>query len=99
MSDSKELDPSLCPIHGKQCLQEAQIVALEDTLDKIHGELKRLNTWVPGVDATLDRLSLQSGMVASGVEELMSNITGVRNDVTELQEIVRNGNGAKEGKS
>ena len=93
MTDSKESDPPVCPVHGKKCPREAQIVALEDTLGEIVTELRALNTWAPSVDTGIDRMSRQSGVVAQGLEDLRRDLSGMRNDVSELQEIVKNGNG------
>ena len=88
-------DKKLCPIHGKKCPNEKQIVAIEETLAMIVTELRIWNTWQPSVDAGMDRMSRQSGVVAQSIEDLKGAMRGLRNDVTVLQEIVKNGNGAK----
>ncbi len=74
-----------------------ELVDRKGVFEELTVGIRSLNTWAPSVDAALDRMSLQSGMVASGVEQLRSDISGVRNDVTVLQEIVKNGNGKREG--
>lgn len=52
--------------------------------EEITGELRRLNEWAPSIDKNMDRLLLRTGEIAAGVAE-------IRNDVGELQSIVKNG--------
>ncbi len=72
-------------------------MAFEKALGEIVTELRSLNTWAPSVDAGMDRMSRQSGVVAAGIEALRSDVDGMRHDVTELQAIVGNGNGKGRG--
>ncbi len=100
MSDSDKTDPPLCPVHGKKCFQEEQIVAIEDKLEEIVASLRTLNSWAPTVDKGMERIFVQHGEVAAGIEDAASGVRRltfevgeVKDNVEELQMIVKNGNG------